>query len=40
MPGVLAEWLIYLQAHTPAGTPAYAEGLQADHNRPRWRRAR
>jgi hypothetical protein len=33
-------WLVYLQAHTHDGAPAYRSPDLGDHNRPRWRSGR
>lgn len=33
-------WLVYLQAHTNDGAPAYRNPVEADYNRPYWRSGR
>jgi hypothetical protein len=33
-------WLVYLQAHTHDGAPAYRNPVEGDHNRPYWRSGR
>jgi hypothetical protein len=39
-PACSRTWLVYLQAVTGDGSPAYRDPLAAEHNRPRWRSGR
>ena len=39
-PACARTWLVYLQAYTSDGAPAYRDPADGDHNRPHWRRGR
>jgi hypothetical protein len=39
-PACSRTWLVYLQAETPDGAPAYRDPAEGEYNRPRWRSSR